>query len=145
MLGFQAWVIIAAFSFIGEMLTAGFFLLWFGIGACVAAVLSYMGFSEVIQILAFIIISLILLAVSRPLASRITKEPTKKAASDRLIGKKGLVIEDVLPETGGLVKIDGDTWRAISNQKIEKDKPVVVEGIESVKLVVKQVEDGVNH
>jgi len=144
MLGFQAWIIIAAFSFIGEMLTAGFFLLWFGIGACAAAILSYFGFSDVIQISVFILISLILLIISRPLAARITKEPSKKAASDRLIGKKGFVTEEILPEKGGLVKIDGDTWRAISKQKIEKNKPVTVERIESVKLVVKLAEDESN-
>lgn len=141
MIGLQIWILIAAVCFIGEMMTVGFFLLWFGMGASVSAVLNYFGFSETTQIIAFILISIILLAVSRPFAKKITQgTPSKKAASDRLIGEKGLVIEEISPEKGGVVNIGGDIWRAISDQKIKKDKHILVEKIEGVKLIVKPAE-----
>ncbi|MGC9516943.1 MAG: NfeD family protein [Methanomicrobiales archaeon] len=140
MLGIQGWIIIAAVAYIGEMLTTGFFLLWFGVGATVAAILAYFGFSPNTQMISFILVSLVLLGISRPLANRISKDTGKKATSDRLIGMKGIVIEEIHPETGGIVKINGDTWRAISNHKIEVNKVVIVERIDSVKLVVKEVE-----
>lgn len=139
-MGLQIWILIAAVCFIGELITAGFFILWFGVGASVAAVLSYLGFSETTQFVAFILVSLILLALSRPFAKKITQGlPTKKATSDRLIGEKGIVIEDISPKNGGVVRISGDTWRAISDQKIKEGNTILVEKIEGVKLVVKPV------
>jgi len=141
MVGIEGWIVLAGLCFIGEMLTAGFFLLWFGVGASIAAVLNYLGFDPMVQILAFILISIILIAVSRPLAQRITKESPRKAVSDRLVGKQGMVIEDVLPDTGGVVKVEGDVWRAVSPKKIEKDSRISVKKVESVKLHVVPVED----
>ncbi|MCC7549879.1 MAG: NfeD family protein [Methanobacterium sp.] len=140
MAGIEAWIVLAGFCFIGEMLTTSFFLLWFGVGASIAAVLNYLGFDPMVQIVAFILISIVLLAVSRPLAQKITKEPPRKAASDRLIGKHGIVIEDILPDTGGVVKVEGDVWRAISPKTILKDNKIIVKKIESVKLYVVPVE-----
>ena len=138
MMELQIWILIAAVCFIGELITAGFFILWFGVGASVAAVLSYLGFSETTQFVAFILVSIILLALSRPFAKRITMGmPDKKAASDRLIGEKGIVIEDISLKDGGIVKISGDTWRAVSDQDIKEGVSVLVEKIEGVKLVVK--------
>ncbi len=140
-MGFEAWIILAGICFIGEMLTSGFFLLWFGLGASVSAVLNYLGFDPIVQFIAFILVSLILITVSRPFAQKITKEPPRKAVSDRLVGKSGIVIEEILPETGGMVKVEGDVWRAISPNKIEKDSKIIVKKVESVKLIVERFDD----
>ena len=138
MTGLEIWILIAAICFIGEIMTMGFFILWFGVGASVSAILNYFGFSQTAQIVAFILVSILLLAISRPFAKRITQGmPNKKAASDRLIGKKGVVIEDISPKDGGIVDISGDIWRAISDQKISKDEHILVEKIKGVTLVVK--------
>ncbi|MGV8143065.1 MAG: NfeD family protein [Methanothermobacter sp.] len=141
MLGIETWIVIAGVCFIGEMLTSGFFLLWFGVGASVAAVLNYLDFDPLTQFIVFILVSLVLLAVSRPFAQRITKEPPRKAVSDRLVGKQGVVMEDILPDKGGVVNIEGDIWRAISPVEIKKDTKIVVKKVESVKLLVDVVRE----
>lgn len=141
MIGIETWIVIAGVCFIGEMLTSGFFLLWFGVGASVAAVLNYLDFDPLTQFIVFILVSLVLLAVSRPFAQRITKEPPRKAVSDRLVGKKGVVMEDILPDKGGVVNIEGDIWRAISPVEIKKDTKIVVKKVESVKLLVDVVRE----
>ena len=141
MIGIETWIVIAGVCFIGEMLTSGFFLLWFGVGASVAAVLNYLDFDPLTQFVVFILVSLVLLAVSRPFAQRITKEPPRKAVSDRLVGKKGVVMEDILPDKGGVVNIEGDIWRAISPVEIKKDTKIVVKKVESVKLLVDVVRE----
>ena len=141
MIGIETWIVIAGVCFIGEMLTSGFFLLWFGVGASVAAVLNYMDFDPLTQFVVFILVSLVLLAVSRPFAQRITKEPPRKAVSDRLVGKKGVVMEDISPDKGGVVNIEGDIWRAISPVEIKKDTKIVVKKVESVKLLVDVVRE----
>lgn len=136
----EIWIVLAALFLIGEMLTTSFFLMWFGIGASASAVLNYLGFDPLVQFIAFIIISLILLGVSRPFAQRISKDSPKKAAADRLIGKQALVIEEIVPHNGGLVKIDGDVWKAVASQTIEDGQTVNIEKIEGIKLVVKPIE-----
>ena len=123
------------------MLTTGFFLLWFGVGASVSAVLNYLGFDPMIQFITFVLISVILIAVSRPFAKKITKEPPRKAVSDRLVGKKGIVIENVLPDTGGVVKVEGDVWRAVSPNMIKKGGKIIVKKVESVKLHVESIDE----
>lgn len=139
----EIWIALAALFFIGEMLTTGFFLLWFGVGASVSAVLNYLGFDPLVQFVTFIIISLVLIGISRPFAKRITKDSPKKAAADRLIGKEALVIEEVAPHKGGMVKIDGDIWKAVAAQTIAGGETVNIEGIEGTKLVVKPIEKDV--
>lgn len=133
----QLWIFVAAVCFIGEILTAGFFILWFGIGASVAAILSYLGFDSLIQSIAFILVSLILLLVSRPFALRVTKDSPKKATSERLIGQKGIVVEEISLQNGGIVKVEGDTWRAVSNQNIKEGEFVYIDEIKGVKLIVR--------
>lgn len=141
MVGIEGWIVLAGICFIGEMITTGFFLLWFGMGASFAAVLNYLGFDPLTQFVAFILLSLVLLAVSRPIAQKITKEPPRKAVSDRLVGKQGIVIDDVLPDTGGVVNIEGDIWRAVSSEKIKKNTKIVVKKVESVKLLVETLKE----
>jgi len=133
---YGSWIIIGAVCLIGEMLTTGFFLLWFGIGAFVAAALSYFGFDFTIQFFAFLLVSAVLLGVSRPFASKVSKEPKRKAVADRLIGQTATVMEDF--EEEGLVKVDGETWRAKSQDKIKKGDKVIIKGIDGVKLIVEK-------
>ncbi|MDI9618355.1 NfeD family protein [Methanothermobacter sp.] len=140
-MGPGSWVIIAAICLIGEMLTAGFFLLWFAFGALAAAALGYIGFDTTAQFVTFIVVSVILLAISRPFAARITGEPSKKAAADRLIGREGTVTEAITPQSSGLVRVDGETWRARSDAALKEGDLVKVKAIEGVKLVVEKVEE----
>ncbi|HOL69130.1 MAG TPA: NfeD family protein [Methanothermobacter sp.] len=133
---YGSWIIIGAVCLIGEMLTTGFFLLWFGIGAFVAAALSYFGFNFTIQFVAFILVSVVLLGVSRPFASKVSKEPQRRAVADRLIGQTATVMEDF--EEEGLIKVDGETWRAKSQDKIKKGDKVIIKGIDGVKLIVEK-------
>ena len=61
---------------------------------------------------------------------------TKKTNIDKLIGKTGVVIRSITPDTPGLVRIDDEDWRARADQALfEKDK-IVVESIEGVTLKV---------
>ena len=58
---------------------------------------------------------------------------------DKLIGKKGMVIRSITPDTAGMVRIDDEDWRATASQTLfEKDK-IQVEAIEGVSLVVKKI------
>lgn len=109
------WIILAVVLAIGEMFHAGFFLLWFAIGAAVAGVTAYMNLSPGVQMVTFIIVSGGLFAASRKFAERWTRHQPQGIGANRLIGKKGIVIEQVdnYASTGS-VRIDREEWRASS-------------------------------
>lgn len=136
---FWVWVILAAFFIVAEIFTAGFFLLCFGIGAAVAAVLAFLHVGATWQLLVFVVVSFVIFLFSRRLADRITPESPIKTGIDRLIGKIGIVLEDIEPMSlKGRVRLDQEEWRAQceSEEKIKKGKRVKVLRIDGTRVIV---------
>jgi len=61
---------------------------------------------------------------------------THKTNIDKLIGKKGVVIRSITPDTAGMVRLDDEDWRATSDEVLYEKDSVTVTGIEGVGLVV---------
>ena len=139
-----AWAVLAALFIIGELLTAGFFLFWFGLAAAVSCVLAMLGVGVGWQIAVFVVLAAVLGALSRRFADRVTKESPVKVGSDRALGKKGLVIEriDTLRDTGEVL-VEKEKWRADSKDDviIEQNAVIKVVGIEGTRLIVKPAEE----
>ncbi|MFC2166357.1 NfeD family protein [Acidobacteriota bacterium] len=134
------WMIIAALFVVGEIFTAGFFLLWFGIGAAVAGVLALLGLGFVWQMGAFGLVSGILFVVSRRFAERFTKKQPPGIGADRVIGKEGIVLEEIDNAINkGRVRLKKEEWRADSEtgKVIPVGNQVEVVRLEGTHLVVK--------
>lgn len=102
---------------IGELSAPGtFFLLPFAIGAAAAAVLAFAGVDVAIELVVFIVVSLVALAGFRKLAHRLDRnEPTEGIGSKRLIGQPARVIEAIDGAHDlGTVRVDREEWRAES-------------------------------
>lgn len=139
------WLVLAAIFVVGEIFTAGFFIFWFGIGAALAGILALLGVSVLWQWVSFVIITGILVIVSRRFAERFTKQQPPGIGADRFIGKRGVVLEDINNlENTGRVRIDKDEWRADSETEaiITKGNKVVVTKVDGTHLVVKILEGG---
>jgi membrane protein implicated in regulation of membrane protease activity len=137
------WAALAAILIIGEMFTAGFFLLPFGLGAIAAGVLSFFEAGVGWQWLAFLGVSVIALLSLRRFSDKVTHEPPEKMGADRLLGKQGTVIEAVEPgDGGGRVRIEREEWRADSaeTEVIPAGSRVVVDSIVGTHLVVHRVD-----
>ena len=78
------WMIIAGIFIVGEIFTAGFFLLWFGIGALVAAVLAILGLGAAWQLGAFTIVSVFLFIISRGFADKLSKKQPPGIGEDTI-------------------------------------------------------------
>ncbi|MCJ7497057.1 MAG: NfeD family protein [candidate division Zixibacteria bacterium] len=139
------WIAIAACFVIAEIFHMGFFLLWFGVGAALAGILSLLGFGMGWQLGSFIVVSAVLFAVSRRFAERFTKKQPPGVGADRFIDKKGLVIEEInnLKNTGR-VRIGKEEWRADSDtgEVISPGQTVEVIKVEGTHLVVKVLKGG---
>lgn len=139
------WMAIAAVFIIGEILTPGFFLLWFGIGAVMAGILALLGFGGGWQWGAFIIIASILFVISRRFAERFTKKQPSGIGADRFISEKGVVLEEIDNIKGtGLVRLRNEDWRADSDtgEIIPAGKKIEVVRVVGTHLVVRILREG---
>jgi membrane protein implicated in regulation of membrane protease activity len=106
------WLIAAVAFGGGEVLTTGFFLAPFAIGALVAALVSVAGGGFVLAGLAFLIVSTAALVGLRPIARRHLHTPSQlRTGTAALIGRQATVLERV-SGAGGAVKLEGEIWSA---------------------------------
>ncbi|TLD40209.1 MAG: putative activity regulator of membrane protease YbbK [Candidatus Jettenia ecosi] len=134
------WMVFAAIFIISEIFTAGFFLLWFGIGAVVAGILAVLGMSAGWQWGVFIGISAVLFITSRRFAERFTIQQPSGVGADRFLGEKGIVLEEIdAIKNTGIVRIRNEHWRSDSytNETIPVGKRVEVVKVVGTHLVVK--------
>ena len=138
------WLVIAGVLFVGEILTAGFLLLWFAIAAVVAMLVSFLTTNLFIQILVFVVISILLLIFTRPLLSKYTKSDNTVTNSNAIIGKTALVTEEIsLLNSTGQINVDGEIWSATcedSSSVIPMGTKVKVLEIKGVKAIVAPIQ-----
>ena len=139
------WLILFVVLLIIEILTMGLTTVWFAGGALVAFILAFAGFELPVQIIVFLLVSILLLVLTRPIAVQFFNKEREKTNVDRLIGQKAVVLEtiDTLHGTGR-VEVNGMEWAAKvdeANRIIEVGEIVLIEGIQGVKLIVKKEEE----
>ncbi|MEU6556769.1 NfeD family protein [Streptomyces sp. NPDC046915] len=84
------------------------------VGAVAAAIAAGVGLGVVVQVLAFVIVSIALIAVVRPIAARHGRQlPRLVTGIDALKGKQAVVLERV-DGSGGRIKLAGEVWSARS-------------------------------
>lgn len=86
----------------------------FAVGAVAAAVAAGFGLGVVVQVLTFLVVSIALIAVVRPIAARHSRQRPRLATGvDALKGKQAVVLERV-DGSGGRIKLAGEIWSARS-------------------------------
>jgi membrane protein implicated in regulation of membrane protease activity len=106
------WLIAAVVLAVGEVLTMGFFLAPFAVGALVAAVVAAAGGGFVVSGLAFLAVSGAAFMGLRPIAKRHMRLPAElRTGTAALVGKTGTVVEAISADAG-CVRIDGEVWTA---------------------------------
>lgn len=106
------WLIMAVAFAVGEVLTMGFFLAPFAVGALVAALIAAAGGGFVVAGIAFLAVSSAAFLALRPVARRHLKLPAQlRTGTAALVGKTGTVVETITADAG-CVRIDGEVWTA---------------------------------
>jgi membrane protein implicated in regulation of membrane protease activity len=125
------WLIVAVAFGVGEIATLSFFLAPFAGGALVAAVVAGAGGGTAVSLVAFLVVSIVLLAALRPVALRHMRQaPRLRTGTAALVGKSGVVTERISNDEGvGCVRIEGEVWTARAfdeDEVIEAGKRVQV-------------------
>lgn len=140
----QIWLIIAGVCLIIEIMTAGFLIFWFSIGALLAMIVSFFTSDIIIQTTVFVISSTILIFATKPFVKKFANQknsiPTNVYSS---IGKIGIVTQDINSiHSVGQIKVDGEVWSAvgINDISIPQGTKVEIKEIKGVKAIVAPIQ-----
>lgn len=142
---FVYWLILFIIFVIFEIVTLGLTTIWFAGGSLAALISSLLGANLIVQIILFLIVSLLLLFFTRPYAQRFINNNTTKTNVEGLAGKTAKVLEDIDNiNATGLVILNGLEWtsRSVDESVIPKDSFVIIERVEGNKLLVRLREEG---
>lgn len=142
-LNYLLWLIVFVVFSASELVSLGLTCIWFAIGALVACIAALLGAPFSVQVLIFIISSVLVLVFGRPWAVKHINNKTEKTNVESIVGKTGIVVADIdNVKAQGMVKIDGMDWTARSEdgQPIPKDTLVVIQQVKGVKVIVKTAE-----
>ena len=133
------WGFAVIFFLLLEALTMGLTTIWFAAGAFVAAAVALFGCPFSVQIVAFVVVSVLCLVFTRPIAKRFLNDKTEKTNADSVIGCTGVVTEDIDNLLAkGQVLVKGQYWtaRAEEDGKLIKEGSIIREG---AKVTVKEI------
>lgn len=138
------WLILFIALIVIEIITLGLTTIWFAAGSLVAFLLSLFHVPLPIQILVFLVVSVILFVLTRPIAMKYFNKDREKTNISSVIGKRALVIEEIdnLHATGK-VELNGMEWSARATKDTDiyqKDDVVQIIDVKGVKLIVKKEE-----
>ena len=134
------WIAAIIIFGIAEAATAGLVSIWFVAGAVAALVATELGAALWLQFATFLVVSILALTATRPLARKMLDKTIVPTNADRVLHHEAKVTETVDNENAtGAVYIDGKTWtaRSDSGEIIEKGKMAKIVRMEGVKLYVR--------
>ena len=138
------WLVIVIVAIVIEIETVNMTTIWFAAGALVALIMHVSGVDTALQIIAFVAVSLLGLAIFIGLVKpRLSKRTRADQATnaDRIIDKEGIVTVRIDPVHGtGQILVIGQSWsaRSLDNSVIEVGEKVLVRRFESVYAIVER-------
>ncbi len=137
------WLAVFVVMVVIEIATLGLTTIWFAGGALVALIISLFNPPVAVQIAVFIVVSVVLLIFTRPIAAKHFNKKMVATNVDSVPGEIGIVSVNIdnIAATG-TVMIKGMEWTARTESddvKIEKGAKVKVLRVEGVKVIVEPV------
>ena len=134
------WLIAAVVFLVIEIITLSLASVWFIGGALAGALMAWLGFPIWVQVLAFALVTVLLLALIAPVVRSNLKSKKEATNIDSLLGQPCLVVQRIDNlKSQGQVDLKGQIWtaRSISDEvTIQEGQKVIVQKISGVKLIV---------
>ena len=135
------WIVILVVLVLVELLTMGLTTIWFAGGSLGACILALVGAPLWAQIIAALVVSIILLLTTRPIAVKYFNKDRVRTNAESLIGHIAIVMSEIDNlQNIGLVNVGGQEWSAKSSDdevKIPAGTVVEILSISGVKLIVR--------
>lgn len=136
----QMWLACAIFFFIIELNAPALVSIWFSVGALCTSVLAVFIHNAKGQLFSFVVVSAILLVLSKHLYKKNVVPVHKDEILEKFLEKKAKVCEDIPNDfEPGAISINGIIWKAVSitGERIQKGSIVVVKKVDGLTLGVK--------
>lgn len=136
------WLVLLILFVMMEASSVTLVSLWFAAGALVAVVAALLGASLAVQTVLFVLVSVVLLALLRPILKKYVNPQIQKTNVDALVGRECTVTEDINNLAAqGRVKVGGMSWsaRSAAGEHIPAGTVVKIEAVQGVKLLVTPV------
>lgn len=138
------WLVVFIVLVVFEAATMGLFTIWFAGGALVAFLVSLFVDMWAVQMIAFLIVSFLLLYFTRPVAMRKFNSKRLKTNVEDIAGREAKVTEIIDNYNGtGTTMLNGLEWSARSAEDavvIPVGERVMVKEVRGVKLIVSPME-----
>ncbi|MCR5595332.1 MAG: NfeD family protein [Lachnospiraceae bacterium] len=135
------WIVLLVILVLVELLTMGLTTIWFAGGSLVGLLLAVFGLPLWAQIIAALVVSIILLLTTRPIAVKYFNKDRVRTNAESLIGHIAIVMSEIDNIQGvGLVNVGGQEWTARSyddSVTIPSGSVVEILSISGVKLIVR--------
>ncbi len=135
------WMVVLILCIGIEVLTLGLTTIWFAAGALVAIFASLLYAPIFVQVILFLLVSLVLLFFTRPIAVKYFNRDRVKTNVESMVGRQAIVTGEIDNlQAKGQVTVGGQEWTARSwddKVRIPAGTVVVVAAISGVKLIVR--------
>ena len=140
------WLAITIICIVIESLTLNLTTIWFALSGLLLVFISFIPFSIKWQFLIFIVVSLLLLIFTRPIALRHFKFRRTETNVNALIGQKVIISAPISHFQKGAVKINGIEWSAScddlgAEDTIQPGQECIIKEIRGVTAIVQKVQD----
>lgn len=136
------WLVVLVVLVIIELLTMGLTTVWFAGGALVATMAALLHAPLFLQIILFLIVSVVLLFSTRPLAVKYFNKDRIRTNAESLVGRQAIVISEIDNLQGiGQVNVGGMEWSArtrVDGVRLPVGTVVTILAINGVKLIVEE-------
>jgi len=138
------WLYIGAFLMLAEIVSPGFVIFFFGLGAATVAVCKWAipSFSLAWQLALFSITSIFYLLVLRRYMKKLFMGDAENSPglASEFVGRVGKVIETIRPEVPGRIELGEVEWKATASERLEPGTEVKVVAQNNLTMRVEKVE-----
>jgi len=135
-----AWFITFILLFLVEVFTASLVCIWFALGALAAFGTSYLTNLLWVQILVFVVVSLIAYLITNFVLMTFRNRSKSYVTTDTIIGKVGTITKKIKNDEYGEVEVAGEKFVADSEKEIPIGKKVRIVKATGTKVIVEQEE-----
>ena len=137
------WLYIGAFLMLAEIVSPGFVIFFFGLGAATVAVCKWAFPSMTLawQLAIFSVASIVYLLVLRRYMKRIFMGDTAESLglSSEYVGRLGKVVETIRPNVPGRILLGDAEWAAAAGEQIDAGAEVKVVAQDNLTMRVERV------
>ena len=139
------WFLIGIALLVLEFMLPGLIVFFFGVGACIVAVVClFVPIGINAQLAIFIVTSVLSLVLLRSwlkgiFMGHVTSRQDMTQNLEEFVGQRAVVVRKIVPKMPGKVELHGTNWEAQADEDIEEGQAVEVIGKDNITLKVKSL------